>query len=281
MIKHTLLRAWRWFRNPAYTGADRQPLLTGLSVGVGVAVGVVMSTVSIPAAFVSVTGAAVVILVRGYIFPGTPQLVSSGRHIANKARKRREADRPPLDGRDSGVAVTLRFQHELSPSEAEQLLISAGVIAPDDAGLHLTEPFRSDWLDRIQATRDDDRRTIALVTPMTDSDTSDIELSDQTDGDVGLTVDGKPIGRWASRAALSADLVVIPILTEWIPDWESLNNSNKVTLIGTLRQVLNVCPGCGRQLISARFGQTADSADGHVSVTCDQCGPAMISSAER
>lgn len=247
----------------------------------GVAICVVTATVSKPAALLAALGVAGMTLFRGYILPGTPQLLSLARHIGDKTRKKQTESLSPLDRRDSGAAVSLRCQRELSPPEAERILSSADVIATDDSKLHLTEAFRNDWLDRIQTTREDDSCTTYLVTSISTSDRPDIQLSDQTDGGVGLILNGEVIGRWASRAALSADLTIIPILTEWVPDWESLNHSDRTTLIQTIRRVLDVCPSCGRQLVSARPEQGSDSANGHVSVTCDRCGPATMSRSSR
>lgn len=274
MIKNKLVRLWRRLQNPDYTGTDRRPFLTGLSVGTGIAIGVVVATVSRLAALLTVVGVAGAVILRGYILPGTPALVDRLRDVEGVPQRHSPGwDPSRLTARITGRAITPEPRRDMSRTDGEQMLTSAGVIVREDAELHITDRFRQEWLTHIQTVRDDTQQASDLLASAYDVDSAAVDMANHDDGSVIVTVDTNRVGRWASDAALAADLTIATTLAQWIPTWVTLDMYQQVTLVRTVRSVLDACPGCGRHIGPLDRGGGAAVSDGeYISVTCADCG---------
>lgn len=274
MIKNQLIRLWCRLRNPDHAGTDRQLFGRGLTAGIGIAISVVVVSVSRLAALLTVLGVTGIIIVRGLVFSGTPALV--GRLHDAEAILQIQHLKWVLHLLRTQVIRKISspgFHDTMSRAEGKQMLLSAEVLVREDARLHITDRFRQDWLNRIQMVRSDTQRTSNLLASAYGVDPGAVETTKQHNGSVVVTVDANRVGRWASEAALAADLTIAAALSQWVSDWVALDAYQQVTLVRTVRHVLDVCPGCGTHLGPLDRGDGVAASDNeYISVTCAECG---------
>lgn len=306
MMRQTVNQMLTYVKNPAYTGENRRPLLTGLSVGISVAIAVVVLTVtdSLLVAPCGVLGVAIMIYLRGYALPGTMEFIGAAQYMETIYRSSCNLSDGPLSDRHThSRSIGTRSAHALSPGERKRILVVAGIIEPHDtdsrlAGrtattqtvndtareqvdteFRLTGSFRQDWLAYIQTFRGDTPQRTVQLASTTDADPAAVTTSERDDGSVIVSLEAKVIGQWASDEALSADIAAISTLTEWISDWENLDPQVRSELLSELKPILSNCPNCGCK--SNHFTRNHSSDADIVLLTCNSCGPDSISSSRR
>lgn len=297
-------------RRPEYTGENRCLPCTVLNVGIAsvgatllgawlVAAGFATAAVGVSTGVLAVSLAA--IWLRGYLVPGTPTLTkrylpasvlaafgktpaASPEGIAAGAGggAGSEADAAPSgadeaggDGATGGNAAAAADAGEAGrtegePVDPEALLERANAIEPcrgDDRCL--TDEFEEAWHAEIDAVRaDDDLGPWLDRFGLDDGAVTTKELGNS----FAVSVDGRRVGAWESRAAFHADLAAATLFADRLPGWAGLSARDRGQVCNGLRIFLETCPDCGSPV---SFGtETVESCCTSrtvAAVTCDDC----------
>lgn len=213
-----------WLRQPEYTGENRCLPCTAVNVVISVVLAGAVSVVGTPILGVVVFAASLVaIWLRGYLVPGTPELTK--RYLPDRVL------------RLFGKAPELPAPGETVDVEAYLVEVDALVEAGDD--VHLTDAFSREWLDAIDAVRDD---TAAAAGDVLDLDDPEVEQR----GEATVVTDGgMTAANWPSRAALLADLGAVRVLDARDPSWDARDRGEQGRILAGLRLFLDTCPDCG------------------------------------
>jgi len=180
-----------------------------------------------------------------------------------------EDDSVPADERDES-------DRDIEVGPVERLLRSGDVLElePDASDLRLTEGFERAWRERIEQMRSGDR-AIRWLAASREIDPGEITVSE--DEPFVLTHNGEEIGRWHSRAAFLATLVVEPVLNEWLSmdDLAELPDESRHELPVRLTMFLEQCPVCDETLEFTE--EVEEDATVSVSLDCAGCGGTVAS----
>lgn len=219
-------------RQPEYTGKNRCIACTVLNVLVAGVASVLLSLASTPLAVTVFTFSIVVIYVRGYLIPGTPELTRAYL----PARMLRWFDKEPTH--------TFEVDPEVDELDLEDVLLGARALeeCADLADLCLTTDFRSRWHQKLDEI--DDGAVRERLASMLDVDEDQIALTDYGRAYVVL-VDAVQVGQWESRAALFADVAADLGLADRVDGWVDLPVEQRSAINRGLRVYLDRCPDCG------------------------------------
>lgn len=241
-------------RELEHTGENRCTPCTVVNLAI---VGFLSLTIGV---FVPVIGAVfavlgvIMIYLRGYLVPGTPTLTK--RYFPDRVLRR--FDKPP--------AMTL--EPNVDP-EAQLLVI--GAVEPADNDLQLTDTFATEWDSSIEQTGDDLEAQTATVLGL-----SDAEIREVGEG-LAVIEENTIVARWASRAALIADLAAIPPLRDRTTNWAVLSESAQRQLLAGLRIFLESCPCCGGELAFSTEPIKSCCRTGDIlQYACEDCNGMML-----
>lgn len=209
-------------RRPEYTGENRCVPCTIVNVVLAVALAIPVAVLSPPMGALVLGGGFLVIYLRGYLVPGTPELTK--RYL------------PPSVLRLFGKEVPRGTLGDLD-EELWDGLEDAGVIDRGGSSIDLADAFRERWYAQIRADRERDLGE-ADVARMLDAETV------AQRGDRAFSIDGNQLVRWDSRAAFLADVAVATVFEERFEDWPGLDRSTRRDLFARLRLLLDRCPAC-------------------------------------
>lgn len=260
-------------RQPEYTGENRCRVCTILNAGIAILLAAGVGVISVPAAAAVLAVSVGVIILRGYLIPGTPTLVTYLPDSVHNA---------------------IGSEHEItrsseSPNGAEELtdietvLESAGVVTDcsDEDDLCLTDVYRAAWDREIDQLDDTDTvRNRLAATLDVDGDGIGFETDNDT---LFVRIEDVRAGGWPSQAALLADLASQTLLETWLTDWESLPPRDRTHLLAALRTFVDRCPDCDGDVV-ANTTVTQSCCRGDVtSVTtaCGDCGATIFEGTER
>lgn len=255
------------FRQPEYTGENRCLPCTAvntviaavLSVAVGVlgwrvATGIVGTGLAVSIFAISLA----VIYVRGYLVPGTPELTKRyfPEWLLAWFGKAPATPEPPAE----------------SSLDPETALVNAGALeeCADGTDLCLTESFRSDWYDAIEAVDADDAGRDRLL-DLLEVEGTEVEV-DEFGEAFRASVDEQPVGTWQSEAAFLADLGAGTVLAERYDRWDDLGVGERGRLLNGLRLFIDRCPTCGG-VPDFRTETVESCCTTHevAAVECDEC----------
>jgi len=257
------------FKQPEYTGENRCPACTvvnlliagGASTGVGVGTGAALSTPAGVLAGLSVFGlSALLIYVRGYLVPKTPELTKTYFPPWLLALFGKEPVQPTINAVDP-----------------ERELVRAGALeeCDDSDDLCLTDEFRADWDGEIDRLRTDGATREELL-DLLEVDEQTVAFEEHGEAFQAF-VDETPVGTWESEPAYIADLAAASVLVSSHPNWERLGVEAKSQLLSGLRLFLEDCPGCGGE---PEFGtDTVESCCSKydvAAVSCTDCGARLF-----
>lgn len=254
------------FKQPEYTGENRclpctvvnTVIAVVASIGIAVGVTAILSVpIGVGTAFVFLALSLLVIYVRGYLVPKTPELTKQYF--------------PPwllsLFGKDPAEAEPV-----ISAIDTERELLHAGALeeCEDKDDLCLTDSFREDWEAEIKRLREDntDREQLLELLAV---DEQTVEFREHGAA-FQAYVDDTPVGTWESEAAYIADLGAANALMEYYQNWDNLALEAKSQLLSGLRLFIEDCPSCGGE---PTFGtNTVESCCSQyevAAVSCSQC----------
>lgn len=259
-------------RRPEYTGENRCTPCTALNVIIAVvlAAGVAVLVPVGPVAAM-VTGAAVLAVsaaaigLRGYLVPGTPRLTRT--YFPDWVLRYFDHDEPTPEVDVEPAAVLAAAD---AVTECEDV---------DD--LCLTDGFRADWYDRMDALRGTDATRAALGAVL-DLPAADIDLEEHGGAFVAMAAQPdrgrrRQVGQWESPGAYLADMAAARELEDRVPGWTELSAPARGRVLNGLRVFLDECPSCGG---AVAFGEeTVESCCRSrevVAVTCEDCGDRLF-----
>jgi hypothetical protein len=276
------------FRKPEYTGENRCVPCTVVNALLAAAGSVAVSLgvsayAGVGAPLVLASGLAVLvpsallIYLRGYLVPGTPELTK--RYLPRRALalfgKDPVAERTgSTDGEHPGEfdeeafteaveEITERHEQSVDP---ETFLEEAGVIDPDgDGDYRLTDDTADAVQDRMATYREESIATEAVAT-LFDTTAEDIEELDR--GYPAYRI-GVRIRKWPSEGAWIADVATHEVLAETTDGWADLPTEQRVDTLAWLRGLHPACPMCGGE---TRFSDDViESCCGRFEVTTIAC----------
>jgi hypothetical protein len=247
------------FRNSEYTGRNRCRPCTALNLAIAALVAGGLFMLSEPLGVVSFLGFAVIIYLRGYLVPGTPQLTR--RYF------------PPWLRWFGKMSTARQSLPEWASVELSAELSRAGITA-DDGQPRLTQEFSQAWRARLRQLRVNDAAVETLATAI-DADSEAISFREYWDG-FAVSVAGVGAGRWPSRTAFEADLAAAEELrsrgVDPIDDISALASA-----VGDLRGLLSTCPACDGSIETAQRTAVACCGESVTPVrTCLDCGARLF-----
>lgn len=262
------------FKRPEYTGENRCMPCTVVNLAIAVVASVGIAGVAWQAGAPALGGAAGVgffafalaaIYVRGYLVPGTPTLTKRYfpvwlLEVFGKA--------PTRPGADAG-------ETELDP---EAVLTQSGALEEcrDGADLCLTDEFRAEWHETIDAVDADEAGRDRLLDLLDVEDADEVTIEEFGDA-FRAAIDGTPVGTWQSEAAFRADLGAGSLLAERDSGWADRNVVERGRLLNGLRLFIDRCPTCGGV---PEFGtetvESCCSTHDVAAVECNDCGARLF-----
>lgn len=240
-------------QHPSYTGRARDPGFVVANVLAVSLVAVAIERVVPLSGTVLIVLGVVLLIVRGYVLPGTPWFI---RAVRSWSRETHPVDTAPWD---------------------EQELLRAGILTQADGDFQPTESFLTHWRAHVSAAgpRADDARALAVALGV---DPARVRL-EWRDGVLCAEAGGTPLGAWLSRAALVADTASIHVLRRQYPRWDRFSPLRRGAMLSTLRLYLDVCPGCDGVTVLDRAPSRRPSVGGRtVAVTCVDCDARLFES---
>ncbi|QZA88447.1 hypothetical protein K0C01_11785 [Salinarchaeum sp. IM2453] len=285
-------RIIKTLRQPEYTGENRCEPCTIANIGIAAVVSGVIARRSKPAALVAFAGSVVLIYLRGYLIPKTPELTK--QYLP--APILRLFGKDPYPDMQSGIQTTPTQPQEentegqSTPSregdEGEQILVKEmdketyfreiGVIeeCEDINDLCLTEEFNTEWINKMEATDADTITSADIINTMGIDDEPVGEFELISDGDAyRLQREERIIGQWPSAAAMLADVTGAQVLDDWHPSWTRIDAAQKGELLNGLRLFLETCPTTGGNIVA---GEEVVESCCHsyevIAISCEETG---------
>ncbi|MFB6119658.1 MAG: hypothetical protein ABEJ68_00900 [Halobacteriaceae archaeon] len=247
-------------KDPAYTGPNRCLPCTAVNLVIALALGAAVAVWWLPAGAGVLAISALAIYFRGYLVPGTPTLTK--RYLPRRVLS--WFGKAPAEGPAETDADVDVGRH----------LLSAGLLRDGGDDLYLTDAARDQWWGRIETIRDRDVEPEDVARVLTE----DVDLDLQSHGSAWVaTANGRPVGRWESRAALLADVAGAELLADHLPAWETANPAVRGEFLGGLRLFLERCPSCdGTVSLGTETVESCCAEREVVAVTCDDCGARLL-----
>ncbi|CCQ34817.1 hypothetical protein [Halorhabdus tiamatea] len=200
--------------------------------------------------------AGVQIWLRGYLLPGTPTL--SARYFPPWVLRAFGKEPFVVDGTRSESGI-----------DTERPLAGANAVRFGERTAYgtLEDTFADEW----QAAIEDLASVETTVVDVFDVDGA-VQI-DERGNHVILTLDGRPFGRWVSRAALLADLGAGRVLASRYDGWGELETAERGQVLAQLRRYIDACPACAGEAVSSLDSATSCCREYEVvTVSCSDCG---------
>jgi len=239
-------------RQPSHTGPNRCLPCTVVNLALVVLGAAVVGAIS-PATGLAVAGLGLaLVLLRGYVVPGTPAL--TGRYlpewVLHRFGKVPTAGPPP------------------SGSPAEKLRELDVIADADDP--ELTARFRAEWIDTAGELAGDRGRLRRAAAETLSVFLREIAVKRLDAGGISLAVGDAWVGQWPSRTALVADLATERTLAGGA--WDRLDRPERADLAARVRGVTDRCPVCETETTDT--DETVSSccqSTAVVAVSCPAC----------
>ncbi len=290
-------------RRPEYTGDNRCLPCTVLNAVIAVVLGALLSRKSKPAGIAVIAVSAVLIYLRGYLVPGTPELTKQylprpvlrwfGKSPENDVASGLGGRNPPKTNPEQPTAANdesgLKDDGDASdsgnepvvPDDLETYFLEADLVEPCEGkdDLCLTSAFEAEWLDAVEAldTDDLDLASTAIDSFGFDGDPDDLEFAEKDDGAYALYYGSRYGGKWPSYTALLADLAAGTLLGSWIEEWDDYTSRQKGQLLNSLRMFLETCPtAAGGVRMGEEVVESCCSESTVIAVTCEETGERLF-----
>lgn len=253
-------------KNPSYTGPNRCLPCTLLNLAIALALSAVVvaaaattgRTVSLVLGVGTLTGAAAVIYLRGYLIPGTPTLTK--RYVPDRLLAL-------FDAEPAGV--------DRVGTDPQELLLEVGIVLDDPivADLVLAPAFADVWERAIASHRADERAVRESLGALVGADPDELAFEDRPHAFLAWAdEESLALARWPSRAACVADAAAATAMPDFDPDWNRRPLPVRVELLGVLRLFLEQCPACdGPTALSQDVVESCCRNRDVVAATCRDC----------
>ncbi|MWG33171.1 hypothetical protein [Halomarina oriensis] len=218
-------------RQPAYTGENRCLPCTVVNVAIAAVLAVAAGRHNRAFGLLVAAVAAVLVWLRGYLVPGTPELTK--RYLPRRVLR--------WFGKDPLATVSVDPERGFSdPEELERTLLDVGALeeTPDGRDLRLTDGFAEQW---TAAMADVDPATVEerLATAL-DCDAENLQSRGEG---TALLDEFRPVAQWPSDAALVADVAAAGLLRDRLDGWDDLPTAQRTVFLNGLRLFAEACPG--------------------------------------
>lgn len=257
-------------KQPEYTGKNRCIPCTAVNVVIAAILSVVIAIGFIEVAIVFFLLSLVIIYVRGYLIPGTPELTK--RYLPDRIHRhfdQHPAEDEYLDPDEFKTVQKVKYQRE-NKVDPEEYLLEAGVIQFDFEldDIRLTEYF----VERLDHHTDEiDPESIGEedVAALFDADIEDV--TDAERDYPAYTVDFR-VRKWPSPTAFINDLAGERVMHEFTDDWLTVPVEQRAKMRETFRYLREFCPACGGEIMLTE--ETVDSCCGTwevIAIKCSVC----------
>jgi len=252
----SLRRRIHRLRRPAYTGENRCWPCTWLNLGIVLAAGLAAARRRRPLGALVVAVGAVLVVLRGYVVPGTPRF---GPRLA--AALPVDFGHEPPDGEPSGSLAA-----DVDPETLLASLAAAGVLDADDETLELDEGFRDAWEARMATLRELSGPALAERAAAASPGAVDGQFHD----DVVLLAGDRDV--WLQPAVAIAETAAVETLADWdVPD------DHRAPAAQPLRTFVRTCPVCGGDVVETTLRNCCGGPGGTQRIperpvlACDAC----------
>lgn len=210
-------------------------------------------------------GATLVILLRGYLVPGTPwvthQFVPDGVLAW-------------IGKREPDATDESRAEAAVDPgADPDALFRRIGIVTEtaDGADLVLDRRFEREWIDAVDDFAGTTTMLRGQIAEAAGLDPETLELVRQRESFDAYHED-RLLARWESKAACQADVAATAIMPLFDPDWGHRSFETRTELLGALRLFLQTCPTCrGSVSLAHEVVQSCCSSRDVVAATCEGC----------
>ncbi|MFW5919678.1 MAG: hypothetical protein ACOCSF_05725, partial [Halanaeroarchaeum sp.] len=174
---------------------------------------------------------------------------------------------------------------DIGDVDVEAVLFDAGVLEEcrDRDDLCLTPSFESDWRARLESFVANEPGIEQVIDRFVD----DEHLEDSVDRDdlaveergraYVVTLDGRRIAQWESKAAYLSDAAAAAVLQERYLGWRSLGFRDRTEVAGVLRLWLDRCPSCGGHVAMGQETVSSCCRERQVLASaCESCGSRLF-----
>ncbi|WP_338727842.1 hypothetical protein [Haladaptatus sp. DJG-WS-42] len=242
------------FTQPEYTGENRCLPCTVVNVGIAAAGSALLALWSPFVGLAAFVASALIIYVRGYLVPGTPELTK--RYLPARIHR--------LFGTHGPAEPTAK-----GPIDIEAELTAEGIIVDDSEDLTLNPSFHAAWDNAIARVSEE-----SLMDSLSAFLETDQPLLIEEDGTRTMVfADGAPAGNWESQAALIADVAAHQTLISRFPNYLEYDRETRARMVGAVRMFLEACPTCGGDVeIGEEVVKSCCRAFDVVAFSCRDCG---------
>ena len=284
-------------RRPEYTGENRCLPCTVVNTILAVVAGMIVSRKSRQAGLAALLGSAILIYLRGYLFPGTPQLtkrylpaavlrwfgkspdVDLASGLGGMDGTEESADHPAQSRSKTPTDSRTPDEDSTVPDDLESYFQGAAIVESrtGEDEYSLTTPFETEWFETIEKIDSEhDLAHWAVDAFGIDAAPDEIDFTEHEDG--AYTLQGIQFGgEWPSYSALVADLAAGEVLDDWIDEWTAYSPQQKGDILNALRMFLETCPTSEGGI--RRIERDDDSCCGLstvVSVVCEETGDPLF-----
>jgi hypothetical protein len=242
------------FTQPAYTGENRCLPCTAVNVTIAAAGSLLLALWSPLVGLAAFLASVLIIYVRGYLVPGTPELTK--RYLPARIH-RLFGTHGPTEPTASG------------PIDIEAELTAEGIIIDEGDDLALAPSFHAAWDDAIARVGEDS--LMDALGAFLETDEPLIIEDDHTR--TMVFANGAPAGNWESQAALIADVAAHQTLISTLPNYLDYDRQTRARMVGAVRMFLEACPTCGGDVeIGEEAVESCCRAFDVVAFSCRDCG---------
>lgn len=269
-----MLAALARVRQPEYTGENRCLPCTVVNLAIALLLAAVAGVFLSPMVGAGVLGISVVLIVlRGYLVPGTPELTR--RYLPQSVLAWFGKTAPEPEG-------AVAFGDGDHATNAMEAALATGVVqeCEDVDDLCLTDDFAAAWWERIDDLRESEADRITALADALDLPTDDGLTINEIAGAWWLrgAKTNEPYGQWPSEAALIADAAAVATLASHTPEtWEAMDPDTLGTAVAGLRSFLERCPACdGDVILGEETIQSCCHERDVYSVRCVDCDARLL-----
>lgn len=274
-------------RNPGYTGENRCFQCTLVNAALVLVAGIVAAVIWMPAGILVVAIGFLLLYLRGYVVPKTPQLTARylpsqvQEHFGTNSHKSIETDGGPhiSDQVDEHLAdETMDIEGPESKKgerTPEQVLFDASVLQEDGNEPSIDPEFETTWQKEIADIRGHAGDTEILTRLSSLLGVKPQQLAFERfdeESQVIVRNDGQAVGQWVSNAALVADSAAASILETRHEGWSQLDTAFRGTVLTNLRLFVPECPACGEDTKFAEEDKGCCGAGSAYTLRCTDCG---------
>ncbi|GAA0256728.1 hypothetical protein GCM10009000_086930 [Halobacterium noricense] len=226
-------------------------------LGLGIAALYAVGSTILAVAMFTIGGA--VIMLHGYLIPGTPQLTRALPESVLGAfgKNEVEAFSSNLPATKALLAVGLLDEDYRLPAEVEERIQATAAKGVNDSDV-LEQAIVKKFDDVVEVSA---RRSLGGGENWFAFDTDEVAVR-----------------QWEARAVAALDMAVIDLLAERIPDWDDRSAADRTAMAAILRYGLQMCPACGDEYVEPE-GQHMTCCGGRSLVgerQCPACDYALV-----